>query len=144
MTIWTSIGSIVRDTLGVNYGILGQGTLVTGFFAAVMMIVMGALLLAIGVIAWRAKSNPKWLASFSLGAVSLGLLLHGLIPGAPTIAIVGFIGGIVGIIASVIVYRLHLEGDIHQRMAMITGAAAMLLGIVVLLVELYGGGGFFA
>lgn len=144
MTFWQTIQDALGTLLGFEIGVIDTGTLVVGMFAFMMLFVLGALLIAMGAFALNSNTHVPWMATFAVGSTAIMALLWVLIPGWPLMSTLGFFLGIVGVVAAYIIHRQGVDPATGSHVALIAGIIDMILAVVAIAVELYGGGGFLA
>lgn len=138
-----SIASSVLDFIGIDIGEVDTSTKVVGMFAVFVLMMLGTILVGLGYVAYRAKSWPKWMGTFAIGSLSISMLLWVLVPGWPLASTIGLIVGIVGAVVAVWLYRRGIEPKMSGMITLALGAGAVVLSLAIMLIEIYGGGGFF-
>ena len=142
MSVWDKIAGVLSDVFGISVGVIGHATLVVGMFFVFMMGVFGAILLTMGAFAIKSGTLPKWLGTFAVGASAIMLLLWVMIPGWVLMNTLGLVAGIVGKVAAILMYRKGIEAKTGAYVCLIIGIVEVGLALLVVMVELFAGGGF--
>ena len=137
MTFWDSASHF----FGIGFGEVSRATAVTGIYTLFLLGVLGTVLGLMGGVAVRVKLKPEWMGPFSLALAGIAMMLLGLIPGFPLLAIIGIIAGIFFVIAAALLHFSGISVKSGPAVAIVVGTILDIGTSVLLLIEIYGGGG---
>lgn len=138
----TTLVEFLND-IGIHIGTLGIATKIVGIFGIFMLMVLGVILVGLGYVARRAKSYPKWMGTYAMGLTSLSLLFWIFIPGFPLASKLGLVVGLIGAALTVIVYKVGMEPKMSGMVCLVLGVIDVVVALLIGILEIYVGGGFF-